>query len=221
MSSGSLLPGIVDRFRAAYENNCIGLLVDGYRRLLASGTVDINWEEEKITMELARYMKASNLERNLRIHIVAEPRLYADAAYVADSLPKEAPKIDLQLLNWSSAYELTYNIEAKNLAENDWTKSTGANVSHSALTARYLDTGVENFINDRYATGCLAGYVLNGKVENVVVNLNGLLAKRERSFESLSHGSPVEGYTFCYKSLHQKSTNGDNFTIAHILLNFT
>lgn len=221
MSSGNLLPGIVNRFKAAYERNCLGLLVDGYRRLLASGTVNIDWEEEKITMELARYMKISNLERDLRIHIIAEPRLYADVAYADDSLPKEAPKIDLQLLNWSNPLELTYNIEAKNLAENDWTKSTGANVSNSALTARYIDTGIENFINDRYANGCLAGYVLNGETESVVVNLNGLLVKRKRSFESLNPGSPVEGYTFCYKSLHQKTTTGSNFIIPHVLLKFT
>lgn len=221
MSSGSLLLGIVNQFRAAYEKNCLGLLVDGYRKLLASGTLDIDWEEEKITMELARYMKVSNLERDLRIHIVAEPRLYTDEAYAGDTLPKEAPKIDLQLLNWSSPYELTYNIEAKNLAENDWTKSAGTNVSHSALTARYIDTGIENFINDRYAVGCLAGYVLNGKAENIVANLNSLLVKRKRNFESLTTTSPVEGYTFCYQSLHQKTANGDNFIIPHILLKFT
>ena len=220
MSSGSLLPGIVDQFRSAYEKNCLGLLIDGYRKLLASGTLDIDWEEEKITMELARYMKVSNLERDLRIHIVAEPRLYTDATYASDRLPKEAPKIDLQLLNWSSPYELTYNIEAKNLAENDWIKSVGSSVSSSYLTARYIETGIGNFINERYANGCLAGYVLNGEAGNVVDKLNGLLAKRKRTFEDLSMSEAIEGYTFCYQSLHQRSTTGDHFRLPHIILSF-
>lgn len=172
-------------------------------------------------MELARCMKLCNEERSWRIHIVAEPRLYADESYSLEILPKEAPKIDLQLLNWSSPYELIYNIEAKNLAENDWTKSTAAKVSSSYLTARYIDTGIENFINDRYANGCLAGYVLNGKVENVVGHLNNLLEKRKRTFENITLTSPIESYSFCYQSLHQKSKGGNNFIIPHIILKFT
>jgi hypothetical protein len=221
MSSGHLLPGIADQFRIAYERNCLALLICGYKKLLHSRIVDLSWEEEKITMELARCMKHCNEEKNWRIHIVAEPRLYADEFYATAGIPKEAPKIDLQLLNWSSPYELIYNIEAKNLAENDWTKSTGANVSSSFLTARYIDTGIENFINDRYVNGCLAGYVLNGEPNNVVVNLNGLLGKRKRAFENLNLTSPVEGYSFCYQSLHQKSARGNDFIIPHVLLKFT
>lgn len=221
MSSGQLLPGIANEFRIAYERNCLGLLIDGYKKLLDSKTIDLNWEEEKITMELAQYMKISNLERDLRIHIVAEPRLYDNLEPRSESVPKEAPKIDLQLLNWSSPYQLMYNIEAKNLAENDWTKSKGARVSSSFLTARYIDTGIENFINERYDNGCLAGYVLNGEARKVVDKLNGLLRKRKRTLENLSMIDPIEGYSFCYQSLHQKTGGSDNFLLHHIILKFS
>lgn len=220
MSLSNLGPNIIDQFRLAYQRNCLGLLVDGYRKLLDSGIVDLSWEEEKITMELARYMTISNTERDLRIHIVAEPRLY-DSISFARRLPKEAPKIDLQLLNWSGPHELIFNIEAKNLAENDWKKTTGASVSSSFLTARYIDTGIENFISGHYANGCLAGYVLNGSADKVVDKLNALFAKRRRSFENLSITTPIEGYTFCYKSLHQKKATGDNFLLPHLILKFT
>jgi len=219
MSSGTLLPAIVDQFKVAYQRNCHGLLVEGYRKLVASGIVDLSWEEEKVTMELAKCMKFANLERNLRIHIVAEPRLYNEILGT-ENVPKQAPKIDLQLLNWSSPIELTYNIEAKNLAENDWVKSTSAKVSSSFLTARYIDTGIENFINDRYVHGCLAGYVLNGEPQKVVDNLNGLLAKRKRNLEKLEQTATIEGYSFCYQSLHQKSS-GISFLLPHVILKFT
>jgi len=221
MSSGHLLPGIAHQFRTAYEKNCLALLICGYKKLLQSRIVDLSWVEEKITMELARCMKLCNEEKSWRIHIVAEPRLYSDESNSSESLPKEAPKIDLQLLNWSSPNELIYNIEAKNLAENDWVKSNGAKVSSSYLTSRYIDTGIENFINDRYSNGCLAGYVLNGEADNVVANLNGLLQKRKRTSENLSLTSPVEDYMFCYQSLHQKSAGGNNFIIPHVILKFT
>lgn len=219
MSSGTLLPSIVDQFKVAYQRNCHCLLVDGYRKLIVSGVVDLSWEEEKITMELAQYMKVANLERSLRMHVVAEPRLYNEILGT-ENVPKEAPKIDLQLLNWSSPVELTYNIEAKNLAENDWIKSTSAKVSSSFLTARYIDTGIENFINDRYAYGCLAGYVLNGEAEKVVDNVNGLLEKRKRQSEKLEPGTAIEGYSFCYQSQHQK-TSGVSFHLPHVILKFT
>lgn len=214
-----MLPAIVDQFKLAYRRNCHGLLVEGYRKLIASGIVDLSWEEEKITMELAKCMKVANLERDLRIHIVAEPRLYSEISD-SETAPKEAPKIDLQLLNWSSPIELTYNIEAKNLAENDWKKSSSAEVSSSYLTARYIDTGIGNFINDRYAHGCLAGYVLNGEVERVVEKLNGLLEKRKRKLEKLEIAASIEGYSFCYQSQHQK-LSGTNFILPHVILQFT
>jgi hypothetical protein len=182
--------------------------------------MDVSWEEEKITMELARFMKISNTERHLRIHIVAEPRLYEEIS-ASGGLPKEAPKIDLQLLNWSSPTEMVYNIEAKNLAENDWTKPSGANVSSSFLTARYIDTGIENFMNDRYGNGCLTGYALKGEAARIVDNINGLLRKRNRKIEELALISPVEGYTFCYQSLHQKGTTGNTFLLPHIVLKFS
>lgn len=220
MSSGNLLPNIGSHFRIAFERNCLELLVDGYKKLLKTNTVDLSWEEEKITMELVRFMKISNVERNWRIHIVPEPRQYADDFYLSGSLPKEAPKIDLQLLNWSSPEELIYNIEAKNLAESDWVKSNGAKVSSSYLTARYIDTGVANFINDHYTKGCLAGYVLNGEVDKVVANLNGLLSSRKRTVEILTVAPAIEGYTFCYQSSHKKN-GGHDFVIPHIILKFT
>ena len=220
MSLGKLLPEIVDQFKIAYEKNCLGLLVDSYRKLLESGTMNIDWEEEKISMELIQYMKIANEERGLTIHIVPEPRLYSKEIYDSGLKPKESPRIDLQLLSFNSSLELVYNMEAKNLAEIDWKKSTGASVKSSYLTGRYIKTGIENFVNNRYGNGCLVGYVLNGEPHKVADNINALLKTEGRDAEKLYLSTAIEGYNFCFQSQHKRKKNGLSFHLPHIFLKF-
>ncbi|HZX73048.1 MAG TPA: hypothetical protein VFE57_01395, partial [Cyclobacteriaceae bacterium] len=88
MSSGYLQADIIDQFRNAFEGNCLKLLVAGYYKLLDSKIIDLSWEEEKITMELARCMKECDDRRFWKIHVVAEPRLYSEEISLSGALPK-------------------------------------------------------------------------------------------------------------------------------------
>jgi len=209
---------MTEQFRKAFENQCVHLFIEGYRKLRAN-SYDIAWEEEKFSMEIARSMETCLETLIWKIDIVSEPRLYSEAMTTGGVAPREAPRIDFRLSNWSTVKKFIYHLEAKNLAENDWQKSTGPHVIASALNGRYIDTGIDNYVNGRYQTGCLIGYVLNGKAPAVVNKINDLLTKRGRKFESILMASPVNGHNLCYQSLNQKNS-GESFILQHIFVEF-
>lgn len=218
MNKGKLNIGIIGDVRQAFEMKCIHILVDGYREMHKQKSYDPSWEEERITAELIRYIKATSSVQEWRIHVVPEPRIYSDEVYNNTITPKEAPRIDMQFLNWSSSDELIYHIEAKNLAENDWQKPDGSHVNASYLTNRYIDTGIGNFINDRYKQGCIAGYVLQGSVPKVISRINKCITvTKKRPLETISIGKPINNYSFCYTSNHIKQV-GTSFHTYHIFL---
>lgn len=218
MSKGKLNTGIVGNIRQAFEMKCIHILIDGYREMVKQKSYDPFWEEERITAELIKYIKDTPSVHEWRIHVVPEPRIYSDEIYNSTITPKEAPRIDMQFLNWSSSDELIYHIEAKNLAENDWQKPDGSHVNASYLTNRYIDTGIDNFINDRYRQGCIAGYVLQGSIPNVISRINKCITvTKNRPLETISLGKSINNYSFCYTSSHKKQM-GTSFHTYHIFL---
>lgn len=221
MSNGELNLSIIGDFRQAFEMKCIHILIDGYREMYKQKSYDSSWEEERITAELIKYIKATPRVHEWRIHVVPEPRIYSDEVYNNTITPKEAPRIDMQFLNWSSFDELIYHIEAKNLAECDWQKVDGSTVNASYLTNRYIDTGIGNFINDRYKQGCIAGYVLQGSIQNVISRINKCIKDtKKRPREKISIVKPINNYSFCCTSNHKKQKNNSSFHTYHIFLEF-
>ena len=62
------------------------------------------------------------------------------------------------MLSWQTDNENEdlYHIEAKNLCENNWIKSTGANINSSYQLNRYVDKGISHFISGYYpSNGCV------------------------------------------------------------------
>lgn len=221
MSKGKLNTGVIGDFKQGFEKKCIHILIDGYNEMVKQKSYDLSWEEERITAELIKYIKAAPRTTEWRIHVVPEPRIYSGEIYDNTITPKEAPRIDMQFLNWSSSEQLIYHIEAKNLAEKDWNKTDGSGVSASYLTTRYIDTGIGNFINDRYKEGCLVGYVLHGTIENVLTRINKSITEtKKRPLEILNGKTALNGYAFCYVSNHTKQTTSQPFHTYHVLLKF-
>lgn len=221
MSKGKLNTAIVGDIKDAFEVKCIHILIDGYNEVIRQNSYELSWEEERITAELIKFMKAAPRTQEWRIHVIPEPRIYSEDVYNNSITPKEAPRIDMQLLNWSSSEELVYHIEAKNLAEKDWNKTDGSQVNASYLTIRYIDTGIGNFTNDRYKNGCLTGYILNGTIPNVLARINKtMIDTKKRPLEIINSNTTINGHTFCYVSNHKKEKKGTAFRIYHILLKF-
>ncbi len=201
MSKGKLNNDIINEIKRGFQMKCIHILIDGYNEMYKKNSYDVDWEEERITAELIKYIKLAPRRLDWNISVVPEPRIYSEEVYNDTIAPKEAPRIDMQFLSWSYSNELIYHIEAKNLAANNWTKTDGSHVISSYLISRYIETGIENFINDRYKEGCLAGYVLQGTASDVVTRINRTISEREqRPLEVLTNSHPINGHDLCYIS---------------------
>ncbi|MCX6582525.1 MAG: hypothetical protein NT166_20325 [Candidatus Aminicenantes bacterium] len=207
--------------KKGFEKQCITTLIDGYKLMKEAGEFSLSWEEETLTANLIKYMKRSSFSSKWKLDITPECPIYTQQIYDGIRKPKEAPVIDVRIMNWSRSDKLEYFIEAKNLAENDWIKADGSKVNASHLRARYIDTGIDNFINERYPYGCLAGYVLEGCVDSIVNAISKLLTGkgRNRPQEVLTRNTPVNNHPDCYRSEHQTG-NGKGIFLNHIFFKF-
>lgn len=207
--------------KKGFENRCIITLIDGYKLMKEAGEYTLSWEEETLTANLIKHMKRSFFSGKWKLDISPEFPIYTQRIYDGIKKPKEAPVIDVRIMNWSRSDKSEYFIEAKNLAENDWIKSDGSKVIASHLRARYIDAGIDNFINERYSYGCLAGYVLEGSVDKIIEGIDKLLkgTRRNRPKETLIKNEPINNHPYCYLSEHQTG-NEKTILLNHIFLKF-
>lgn len=207
--------------KKGFEKKCLTTLIDGYKLMKEAGAYSLSWDEESLTAHLIDHMKHSSFSSKWKLDITPEYPIYTQQVVDGIQKAKKAPVIDVRIMNWSRRDKLEYFIEAKNLAENDWIKADGSKVNASHLRARYIETGIDNFINERYPYGCLAGYVLEGNIDIVIKGIAKLLMSkgRNRAQEVLNKSTTVHNHPYCYLSEHQTG-NGKNILLNHIFLKF-
>lgn len=127
--------------------------------------------------------------------------------------------MDFKFTKWYGEQELHYYAEAKNLSESDWSKQDGSKVSASHYRARYIDTGIENLLTERYPEGCLLAYVVQGKSDNIVAGINRLIKKRglEPRVGLIYKGANIP-FAICYTSDHL--LEGQKSSIWHLFMQF-
>ena len=187
MSRGGLDVSIVNSFKQGFEWRCINLLIDAYTYVNSNNNINIDCEEEYISAVLFDYIDDCQLAINWKIDITPEYRLYKDNVLKKAKSAKTAPRIDFRLCGWSNNSKLTYFVEAKNLIEIDSYKSNRkSKIPANKLHIRYIETGVDNYLSGRYPSdGCLVGYILQGKTENIVSMINTCLCNLNRKSEIL------------------------------------
>ena len=153
--SGTLNPDIINLIKSSFEENCLSLLFDGFNQIENKKECrELN--ENNITAQVVGRMKANPLRINLQISVSRENYYDTDetAAGIIDA--DESARIDIKYFTWNTNIEFEFYIEAKNLSENDWTKTSNkATVNAYKQQTRYIDTGIHNFITGRYPNGSL------------------------------------------------------------------
>lgn len=219
MSRGVLDVSIVNLFKQGFEWKCINLLIDAYTYVNSSNNINIDCEEEYISAVLFDYIDYCQQAINWKIDITPEYRLYKDDVLKKVKSAKAASRIDFRLCGWSNNSKLTYFVEAKNLIEIDSYKSNRkSKIPATKLHIRYIETGIDNYLSGQYpSNGCLVGYVLQGKTENIVSMLNTCLCNLNRKPEILQLQS-FEQINFkpYYISSHNNASS-----IKHLMFDFT
>ncbi len=164
---------VYEKFRNAFEQKCFRLITGAYQTSLTEKVIQLDWNENDISYELHRHIKENPLRIKWKVSTHVEANTPKNIPKVK-GFANKFPRIDFRLTSFLSIYEYEYFFEAKNLKQND-----------SALKRRYINTGIDNFVSQKYTNGSLIGYLLKGKTDETVKGINSLLEKDERNTEIL------------------------------------
>jgi len=219
MSKGTFDVSVVNCFRQEFERKCLSLLIDAYTYVNTRNTVNIDCDEEYVSAVLFDYIDRCQQAISWKIDITPEYRLYKDDILRKVKSAKEAPRIDFRLCGWNANSKLTYFVEAKSLIEIDSYKSKRkSKILANKLHIRYIETGIDNYLSGKYpSNGCLIGYILQGKTENIISMLNTCLCNLNRKPEVLQlQALHLMSFNSYYISFHNNIS-----LIKHFMFDFT
>ena len=213
---GTITPDIVGQVKKLFESRCVEMLEWACRELKANKKIDADWGEENITANIYVLVHESQKSIDYDIHPECEHPFFNQAILDNKKKAKSAPRIDLVFqYNWSGQ-RFSFNVEAKNLIENDVLK-TGRKrkTKSSSVLKRYIETGIDHYLAGYYPQGCILGYVLNGTIVGVVNKLNAMLIQVGRGAEVLDNTFGASPW-MSFQSQH----TGKGMQITHYLFDF-
>lgn len=199
-------PTYINAARQNFVMLCLDALQQGYERMVSDAQYDVCWKEDKLTAHLVAKMEKTGFLNKKQIDIHHQPPIYDNGVIYGDDDPANAPVIDFKFVKWNKSLKFCYYAEAKNLSEKDWIKTDGskAAVDASFYRGRYIDTGIQNFLSDRYPDGCLVGYIVQGDQNAVINGLNKLIQSRALLPKvGLIEKDKVVAFSTCYQSLNE------------------
>ncbi len=195
---------IVASFKRGFEKKCFQLITESYVSAMETRVIKLDWDENDITSELHCHIKENPLRLKWSIVTNVEQHLPKDNIKKEKGFAAKLPRIDLRLVTINSSLEYEYHMEAKNLKEKD-----------SGLKRRYVVTGINSFVSNKYENGCLLGYVLEGALHKTVYGINKLLKKDKRELEYLK----LKNHQ--YHDEYYESEHPGDLRIKHFMLDFT
>lgn len=191
-----------ENYGKKFEQRCFQLIIEAYQTSLTEKVIQLNWNENDISSEIHKCIKANPLRLKWKVSTNVEAEIPKDIPKVKGFADK-FPRIDFRLTSFISTYEYEYFFEAKNLKQNN-----------SVLKRRYIDTGINNFVSGKYKNGSLIGYLLEGKTDETINGINSLLKKDKRDAEVLNL-TPSKLLKTIYESNHFEIG-----TLKHLIFDF-
>ena len=195
---------VYEKFRNVFEQKSCRLIIDAYQTSLTEKVIQLDWNENDVSSEIHKHIKASPLRLRWKISTNVEAHISNEKISKEKGFADKDSRIDFRMTSFMSTYEYEYFFEAKNLKQND-----------SALKRRYINTGIGNFVSKKYENGSLIGYLLEGNTDETIKGINSLLEKDKRSTEILNIKSDK-----LLKSIYE-SNHSDIGTLKHLIFDFT
>lgn len=193
------------------RNECIELIEKGYNNYLLDQEKFFSEDETIITAGLYGHIDLIIDSETLPFEIVPEYSEYTPEIKKGFKKPKKAKRFDLRIITWDAENnKMKFGVEAKLLAETN-TSSRSA----TFLTSEYVeDAGMGKFIKKIYEDdGFMLGYILNGTIDKIVMNLNLKISLVYSATEQLNKNK--KHYTSKY------IFNDKTRELYHIFLNFS
>ena len=209
---------LAEKIGVSGVNEILHVLWQSYHNLKSDNSVviTVDSEEDDITQEwfvkIQQIWDSRNRATSLTLNGLTPIHQYADS-FMKRGKGKKSPTIDFCFKDWSTTNSY-FGAEAKNLYDkND--KTRPKKIEH------YVTTGVDNYISGRYGsqstTSSVIGYVLSGKVSNIVDELKVEIQK----------GSPVSNLSRAmsiaepqYSTRHIRICDNKEITLYHLFFSF-
>lgn len=198
-----------------FLKQCFELIGEGYDEYLLDSEKVFSADETIITAGICGHIDTIIKKQALPFDIITEYCIHSENIKRGKLSPKKAKRFDLRILSWDkNNKKLTFGVEAKLLVETNYNSKKIKN-----LINEYVENaGMGKFINkiydeSAYNYGLMLGYVLNGKTNNIVEEINikisAIYSTREHLTENENH------YVSSY------SDDGTPKKLYHIFLNFS
>jgi hypothetical protein len=195
---------IVNKFRKAFEEDCIELIINAYSIALSEKEYQLDWLENDFSELLCHYVNRAQLSINKEITCKTEKKLFSKPNNLEKGFADKLPRIDFVYTKIWSNLRFECFMEAKRLKEKD-----------SKLKRAYINEGMDRFISTKYPIGCMLGYLLEGYTKETIQGINSLLEKDKRNTETLILRSNMLLNTY-YESYHS-----DIGILKHLIFDFT
>ena len=195
---------IGEAFKRSFEERCITLLVAAYNSSISNNDYKLIWEENDFSSMLEKYIEKNPQRIKWKISCTTEKHLHIDIVQNDKGYANKESRIDMRLSAFSTWKEYFFYAEAKRLKEKD-----------SSLSNRYIETGIDHYLTEKYPHGILLGYLVEGGVDTTIQKINARLAKKKRESEMLIRKE---------HSLHNQyfeSTHPDFGVISHFVFDYT
>lgn len=201
---------IVLRLYHDVKIHCVEIIEEGYKKYLADSEKVFCEDETSITAGIYDQIQTIVEGDDLPFIVIPEFHQYTTAIRKGKTNPNKAKRFDLHFTNFSYYPRIKFGIEAKLLAEaNTYSKNA------TTLIKEYVeDAGMGKFIKGIYEDdGFMLGYILNGKSEQIVININTKVTLTYSDKEQLkkNKGHYISTYTL----------DGKYKDIYHIFLDFS
>jgi len=193
-----------DVFRRSFESRCIRLIITAYQQGITEKSIAVDWDENDITEQLFEYISDNPERLKWKVSVNPENPLPGKSIIKEKGFAAKYQRIDMRFTSFSLDKEFRYFMEAKNLKENN-----------PHLKRRYIDTGIDSFITGKYPNFFLAGYLLEGDLNNTVDGINKLIKKDQRENEILKRCA------YKYHDQYYESVHSDAGILKHFILDFT
>lgn len=197
---------LINIVNKSFELKCLKVLIKSYYTSISLSKANRDWEEKTFSSHLVSLMKKCELALKYDLTITKEEELEDDEIDNGLKSPKEANPIDIRFHNAWSGIRLDYNVEAKNVSLSEWKKSTGTTVNASQQQTEYITKGIERFLTGHYKDkkGCMLGYVVNGKLDDLLLKINSKIELQKSKSEHICYKSQLIDKHKIYESNHSR-----------------
>jgi hypothetical protein len=207
---------LINSVNSSFEIKCLTVLVKSYETSISEKKYSKDWEEKTFSSHLVSLMKKCELAIKYDLTVTKEEELEDYEIDNGLKSPKEANPIDIRFHNIWMNLRLDYNVEAKNISVSEWGKSSGSKVNASQQQTEYITKGIDRFLTGhfKYKNGCMLGYIVNGKLEDVLTKINTKIVLQKNSTEIINLNFSTLNSHKIFESIHSDKV------LKHLFLDF-